>query len=164
MFDGAIVSQFLQTISTGDKRGCLLVQFPPSLKKESIHELDALLNAIAVADQERHWPVAVEFRDKRWYHEDVFDLLCSYQCSLVIHDIPKSATPLSKCDADLIYLRFHGPTGNYDGSYTETFLAEYAGYIKEWLSEGKTVYAYFNNTKGDAFNNLITLNKMVSAQ
>jgi uncharacterized protein YecE (DUF72 family) len=33
--------------------------------------------------------------------------------------------------------------------------------IHEWLEEGKTVYVYFNNTMGDAIQNLITLNTFV---
>jgi uncharacterized protein YecE (DUF72 family) len=162
IFDNAHVEKFIQTIShSAGKKGCLLVQFPPSLKKESIHELDVLLNAISTADPDKCWNVAVEFRDKGWYNEDVFDLLDAYQCSPVIQDIPKSATPQLNLQSDFVYVRFHGPTGDYGGSYTNAFLAEYASYVKEWLDEGKTVYAYFNNTKGDAFNNLITLNNLV---
>jgi hypothetical protein len=38
-----------------------------------------------------------------------------------------------------------------------TFHRAERGYIKDWLGEGKIVYAYFNNTAGDAFNNAITL-------
>ena len=57
-----------------------------------------------------------------------------------------------------MYVRFHGPTGNYRESYVDDFLYEYASYINEWIEEGKTVYVYFNNTMGDAFNNLKYLN------
>ena len=63
--------------------------------------------------------------------------------------------------ADFIYVRFHGPTGNYRGSYSDDVLSEYAGYIMDWVDEGKIVYVYFNNTAGDAFNNLQTLNNLV---
>jgi uncharacterized protein YecE (DUF72 family) len=62
-----------------------------------------------------------------------------------------------------MYLRFHGPGGNYRGSYSDDILSEYASYIMEWRAEGKTVFVYFNNTMGDAYNNLVTLNKFVSA-
>ena len=34
-------------------------------------------------------------------------------------------------------------------------------HIKDWLSEKKTVYAYFNNTVGAAVENLQTLNEYV---
>ncbi len=62
-------------------------------------------------------------------------------------------------DSNFIYLRFHGPTGNYRDSYSDAFLSEYATYIKEWLGDDKAVYVYFNNTMGDAFKNLTTLNQ-----
>ena len=32
---------------------------------------------------------------------------------------------------DLVYLRFYGPSGNYKGSYSESFLHEYASYVME---------------------------------
>jgi uncharacterized protein YecE (DUF72 family) len=80
-----------------------------------------------------------------------------HNAAIVIQDIPKSATPLIDHTTDFIYLRFHGPSGNYRDSYSDSFLAEYATYIKEWLEQGKTVYAYFNNTMGEAFQNIQTL-------
>lgn len=161
-FDPTKVELFLNTIShIRDKRGCLLVQFPPSLKSSNIYQLEKLLNCISTSDPEKLWKVAVEFRDKSWYNDDVYDLLDSYNATLVVQDIPKSATPLRITTADLVYVRFHGPTGNYRGSYSEAFLLEYAAYINEWLSDGKTVYVYFNNTAGDAFNNAVAMNTFV---
>jgi uncharacterized protein YecE (DUF72 family) len=161
-FDSALVEKFITTITRiGIKSGCLLVQFPPSLKKENIYQLDKLLHDIQLADPSNIWNVAVEFRDKGWYNDDVYQVLESRHASLVMHDIPASASPNTTILSNIIYVRFHGPTGNYGGSYTEAFLMEYAAYIRDWLTEGKTVYVYFNNTKGDAFNNLATLNNFV---
>ena len=60
-----------------------------------------------------------------------------------------------------IYLRFHGPEPRYRGDYSDDVLKQYASYIKGWLNEKKTVYAYFNNTAGAAFKNLQTLNGYV---
>lgn len=162
-FDPVLLNQFFEAISpTGTKRGCLLVQFPPSLNSQNIYGLDNLLQSVKVADHENLWDLAVEFRHASWYNEDVYDLLESFNSSLVIQDIPKSRTPLINLPSDVVYVRFHGPTGNYGGSYTDDFLFEYAEYIKEWLREEKTVYVYFNNTRGNAFNNLVTLNSYVS--
>ena len=160
-FDISQVNQFINTISASTKKGCLLVQFPPGLNSGFVQQLDKLLNTIRLADPDKSWKVAVEFRNKGWYNDDVYQLLESYASSLVIHDIPASATPLSHLTSNFIYVRFHGPTGNYRGSYTDAFLREYAEYIREWLREGKVVYLYFNNTVGDAFNNLLTLKSLV---
>jgi uncharacterized protein YecE (DUF72 family) len=161
-FERSHIDNFIQTISHADvKKGCLLVQFPPGLKKENIHHLDNLLHCISMADPDNQWKVAIEFRDKGWYNEEVYGLLETHRSALVIHDIPASATPFANLLSEFIYVRFHGPTGNYSGSYSDAFLIEYSGYIKEWLAEGKKVFVYFNNTKGDAFNNLVTLNRFL---
>jgi uncharacterized protein YecE (DUF72 family) len=162
-FNVSHIAHFVEIIShVAEKKGCLLVQFPPSLQRESSGQLAELLTGIRQADPEGMWPVAVEFRNRGWYIPEVYDLLESHKASLVIHDIPRSATPLNSVSSDVIYARFHGPTGNYRGSYTDAFLQEYAEYIHEWLSDGKTVYAYFNNTAGDAFNNLRTLKNLLA--
>ena len=80
----------------------------------------------------------------------------------MLHDKPKSATPIINCDLDFRYVRFHGPSGNYRESYPDAFLSEYASYIKEWLLEGKKVFVYFNNTMGEALNNLQTLESLIA--
>ena len=57
--------------------------------------------------------------------------------------------------------RFHGPAGDYRGSYDSAYLHDTAKDIKKWTAEGKTVFAYFNNTMGEAFNNLTFLNTLI---
>jgi uncharacterized protein YecE (DUF72 family) len=142
----------------GNQQGCLLVQFPPSLQAGAAPRLQALLAIL----RPYNWPLAVEFRHSSWYTDAVFELLNSDQVALVIQDMPKSATPLELTADELVYLRFHGPSGNYKGSYPESFLYEYALYIREWQEEGKTVYAYFNNTAGAALANLNFLKSCLS--
>ena len=161
-FEKTDVEQFLKAISgAGDKKGCLLIQFPPSLGIESKPQLDNLLNCIKELDTEVQWDIAVEFRHKSWYHESIYELIDSFKAAIVIQDIPKSATPMLDLESDVVYVRFHGPTGNYRGSYSEDILSEYAEYISDWVEEGKKVYVYFNNTMGDAFKNLERLNSLL---
>ena len=124
-------------------------------------QLNNLLSCIKEIDPTQDWKIAVEFRNNSWYQQDVYDLLNFYKAAIVIQDIPKSATPFLNHTSDFIYIRFNGPTGNYRESYSEDFLKEYAIYIQEWIENGKTVYVYFNNTMGDAFNNLKTLNSLI---
>ena len=88
-------------------------------------------------------------------------MLDEYGMAMVLHDRPPAITPIRILEADFVYIRFHGPGGSYRGSYTEDVLAEYADYIQEWLSDGKTVYTYFNNTMGEAINNLLTLRDQI---
>ncbi len=155
------VDRFLKAVNNVEnKNGCLLIQFPPSLGKEHVLQLKNLLSCVREIDS-MNWQIAIEFRNKAWYNDAVFSILNYFKAALVIHDIPKSATPLINHASDFIYLRFHGPTGNYRDTYPADFLSEYAIYINEWIAEGKEVYAYFNNTMGEALNNLKSLNSFV---
>ncbi len=156
-----VVAFFHSINAVKERKGCLLIQFPPSIGREYAGQLENLLSCITEIDPAQEWKVAVEFRNTSWYHEDVNDLLSFHKATMVIQDIPKSATPLIDQKSHFLYLRFHGPTGNYRESYSEDFLKEYAALINEWIEEGKTIYVYFNNTMGDAFNNLSSLNRLV---
>ncbi|MBA2248799.1 MAG: DUF72 domain-containing protein [Chitinophagaceae bacterium] len=158
-FKAADIELFMQTIShIGNKKGCLLVQLPPGLKIKKFQQVQNLLKRIVAPDPYQVWKVAIEFRDQSWYNEEVYDMINEYNASLVIHDLPLSATPLTTSNATFRYLRFHGPGGRYRGTYTYDFLFQQAQNIKVWLSEGTDVYVYFNNTMGEAFKNLQTLN------
>lgn len=152
------VFDFFEAINAvGEKKCCLLIQLPPGLGAEYHLAFVSLLRCIQEANPGEGWKVAVEFRHPSWYQSRTYELLQSYNTSLVIQDMPRSATPDVHHFSDMIYIRFHGPTGNYRESYSEAFLEEYATYILEWIEEGKTVCTYFNNTLGEAFNNLLTL-------
>jgi uncharacterized protein YecE (DUF72 family) len=160
VFDPELIPRSMAVINeVGHKKGCLLVQFPPSFKVESLPRLDYLLSLIRQEDEQYGWDIAVEFRHKTWYNERVYELLEKYNMGMVIHDLPASAAPLQASANNFVYLRFHGPNGGYRGSYPDAFLYEYLEYIKEWQQEGKTVYVYFNNTMGDAVKNLMVLNE-----
>jgi len=147
----------------GKKSGCLLIQFPPSITNAKIAQLEHLLHCIQQLNTKGAWEIAVEFRHKSWYTIQTYQLLDSYKAAIVVHDMPKSVTPLIDHQTDFMYVRFHGPTGDYKGSYSESFLEEYAGYITDWINEYKKVYVYFNNTIGDAFKNLQTLNTLLES-
>jgi uncharacterized protein YecE (DUF72 family) len=161
-YDPELLHKFIDTISAvGVKSGCILVQFPPGQKSTGIIQLEKLLNDVKSQFDNPDWNIAVEFRDPSWYNDDTFDLLREHNTSLVLHDISKSIAPFISTAEHFIYVRFHGPTGNYRGSYTEAFLQEYAEYIMEWLNEGKNVFVYFNNTAGNAFENGRTLQQLL---
>ena len=153
------IAEFMGRIAASGKRGCLLVQLPPKFSRDDM-QLGALLQILNCGG----WPVAIEFRNPSWYTDDVYQLLSDNNAAMVLHDKHGSESPLENTSDDFTYLRFHGPENGYRGSYTDDFLHEYAGYINEWLNEGKTVYAYFNNTLGAAVQNLQTLNRFVLEQ
>jgi uncharacterized protein YecE (DUF72 family) len=160
-FSAEDLERFAETIApAAQRKGCLLLQLPPSAKRDLEEELEGILQALA--DDAPGWPTAVEFRHNSWYDKAVYRLLQRYGAALVTQDMPASATPKANVSARLAYLRFHGPEGDYRGSYSDTFLEGQADRIGAWIKEGKEVYAYFNNTMGAALPNLQTLNAMVA--
>jgi uncharacterized protein YecE (DUF72 family) len=161
-FSAPDILRFMERIAgAGDKKGCLLVQFPGSIKPVYMREVEQLLMHIRLADPQNEWKVAIEFRDQTWYQTDTYDLLESMKMGLVLHDKLKEGAAFIDSAADFVYVRFHGPTGNYRGSYDDQFLHEYASYIQEWLEDGKQVFTYFNNTMGSAIQNMETLRAYV---
>jgi uncharacterized protein YecE (DUF72 family) len=163
VFDDKDVARFMEVVSNaGEKKGCILVQFPPSLTIAVKGQLTHLFTILQEANKVQQWHIAVEFRHRSWYIDDIYELLEKFDFGLVLQDMPKSATPQIITTDDFVYLRFHGPGGDYRGSYGDEVLNEYSYYIREWQEEGKDVYVYFNNTAGDAWNNLITLQQHIS--
>jgi uncharacterized protein YecE (DUF72 family) len=163
-FNTEHVTRFMEIINqAGSQRGCLLVQFPPSVVYNPVL-LHELLSEIRLSSVDEPWQVAVEFRHKSWYQDATYELLDQHEACMVLHDLPASAAPMHIGEANFMYLRFHGPDGGYRGSYEDEFLSEYSSYVKEWMHDGKTVYVYFNNTMGGAVQNLMTFNRYVLAE
>lgn len=155
-FNLSVLETFMTNIGATEKRGCLLIQLPPKFGPDLL-QLELLLHEL----NQYKWPAAIEFRHPGWYSDAVIERLTAANVAMTLHDLKASAAPLVTT-ADIVYIRFHGPESGYRGSYEDDFLYEYAGYIWEWISEGKTIYAYFNNTLGAALNNLHTLNSFVT--
>lgn len=161
-FDPNLVAQFFSVISeVGHKKGCLLVQFPPSVRIHHLPKLDFLMQVIRENDSEMQWNIALEFRHHSMYMEEIYDLLRKYQLGMVIHDKRSAHTPIMDNEINFVYLRFHGPNGDYRDSYGDDVLSEYGSYIFDWLEGGKKVFAYFNNTLGKPHTNLKTLQSEV---
>ena len=162
-FDEERVARFFEVIGhVKDKKACLLVQFPPSIRIAHFTRLRYLMSVLRENDPDMEWNIALEFRHPSLYVGEIDELLAEYKLGMVIHDKSPANSPLKASAPNFIYLRFHGPGGNYRGSYQDDVLYEYAGYISEWLAEGKKVFTYFNNTMGTAHANLNTLREYVS--
>lgn len=151
-YDAASIDRFF-TVSKGlaDKKGCLLVQFPASITEEYYEPVEAILKRIRRINVPPKWLVFTEFRHDSWYAEHVYTMLSKLYASVVIHDKRGSKTPLIDTRFPAVYVRFHGPRGDYRGTYTQEALLPYATKICGWLAQGKDVYVYFNNTMGTAF-------------
>jgi uncharacterized protein YecE (DUF72 family) len=158
------VNRFMHAANhIGAKKGCLLIQLPPSTHAIRIGQLEKLLERVLQADPDHTWRTAVEFRHRSWYKPEVDELLAHYRAGRVLQDMPDSRTMTPAGNTSFVYLRFHGPAGDYKGGYDEVSLLTYAHRVDTWLNEGKPVYVYFNNTIGDAIANLTTLRSSISS-
>ncbi|QDC37471.1 DUF72 domain-containing protein [Sphingobium fuliginis] len=122
----------------GPTLGPVLYQLPPHFSLD-LPRLEAFLR-IAPRD-----PVPVfEFRHSSWYVDELFALLERYGAAFCVHDMPGSASPRLGVGSTA-YVRFHGTTGKYRGGYSHERLADWAEWMKAQSSDGRTVWAYFNN-------------------
>ena len=165
LFDPAEVRRFLEAANClAQKRGCLLIQLPPRLTAKASGQLESLLDLVRGSCGNGCWKMAVEFRHRSWYSAEVDAILSGHATGRVLHDMPSSAVaelPPDQAAIPFVYLRFHGPKGDYKGGYEHPVLAAWAERIALWLSQKKEVYVYFNNTIGDALADLAKLQSLL---
>jgi uncharacterized protein YecE (DUF72 family) len=135
------------------RRAILLVQLAPGHERDDAR-LDYFLGALP------SWiRVAVEFRHPSWHVDEVLALLERHGAGYCV--MSGAGLPcLLRVTAPFVYLRLHGPDHEYlyGGSYSEADLRWWAERIREWQSDGREVFAYFNNDGGgNAVRNAWTL-------
>ena len=132
---------FSRARSLGPHLGPVLYQLPPGWKLDRAR-LEYFLRSVP-----RDVPQVIEFRDPTWYAPEVYALLERHRVSLCLHDMPGSATGRLRV-GPCVYVRFHGASGRYDGSYPDEHLANWADWLQQQARAGADVYAYFNNDVG----------------
>ena len=125
----------------GPRLGPILFQLPPRWKYNGAR-LEEFLASLPAGPR-----YAFEFRERDWYRDEAFALLDRFGAGYCIHDMPDSAGPVA-VTGRLAYVRFHGPTGKYQGSYPDRDLERWAGRMRDWAARRIPVYAYFNNDIG----------------
>lgn len=143
-----------------EKLGPVLLQFPPSFRCRP-DLLEAFLDARRRGASEPP-RLAFEFRHASWFESGVLELLRAHGAALVAADSSRHPRAPLEITAQFAYLRFHGPEALFASSYSETQLNEWARRIREWISAGLDVYAYFNNdAEGCAVRNALMLRELV---
>jgi uncharacterized protein YecE (DUF72 family) len=141
----------------GDRRGPLLVQLPPGAAIDE-PRLSYFLGRVP-----RALRVAVEFRNPTWHQDRIFDLLEHYGAAYCV--MSGAGLPcVLRATASFAYVRLHGPDHRhmYAGSYSDDDLRWWADRIREWQSQGRDVFAYFNNDgEGHAVRNALTLRSLL---
>jgi uncharacterized protein YecE (DUF72 family) len=100
----------------------------------------------------------VEFRDRRWLCDEIFDILASHRAALCVHDmIEDHPRPVT---TNWVYLRFHG--NRYRGSYYRQYLTASEG-DPGLLGEGaRRLCLFHNDLQGYAVRNAADLRRYVS--
>lgn len=155
------LQQFLTACETlGSKRGPLLVQLPPSFQCDC-ERLDSFLRLLKQAAGRSRWRVAVEFRHRSWLCDEAYAVLNQNRAAAVLADMPECRVRRVGT-ASFVYMRRHGPKGDYASVYSARQIGVDAKRVREWLDANRTVYAYYNND-AEAFApaNALTLRELV---
>ena len=144
----APVQRLLESATAlGPRLGPILDQLPARIQHD-LPRLDRFLDALPAT-----WPEGgrrqrlrhvIEFRHPSWYVDDVFTRLADCGVALCLHDKLGSdiAEPMV---GPFLYVRFHGTSGAYHGSYGDAALDAWADRLTAEWRAGREVYAYFNN-------------------
>lgn len=121
-----------------EKLGPILYQLPPSLARD-----DSLLEGFLslLPKGVRH---VVEFRHQSWYQTPVFRILRRHGVGYCIVSTPDFESPFV-VTAPFAYIRFHGSTALYAGSYSHEEIDRWANRIHDGTHGAREVFAFFNN-------------------
>jgi uncharacterized protein YecE (DUF72 family) len=128
----------------GPHLGPILLQVPPSMRRDDGRLADFLKAAQAVADDGPTLQLVCEFRHETWFTEAIYRLLQQHGVALCIADSP-SYPRRDMRTADFAYLRYHGRSELFASRYSDGELRAEAEKIERFLGEGADVYVYFNN-------------------
>jgi uncharacterized protein YecE (DUF72 family) len=122
----------------GRKAGPVLFQLPPQMSVNR-ERLAGFLKMLAPGRR-----YAFEFRHKSWYEPAILDLLRDHDAALCLSDHADAPAPW-EVTASFVYVRGHGPSGRYWGTYSDETLRRWTRDITRWRREGRAVYCYFDN-------------------
>ena len=120
------------------KAGPVLFQLPPQMTVDT-GRLDAFLARLAPGRR-----YSFEFRDASWYCDAVFATLGRHNAALCLSDHAAAPSPRI-VTADWVYVRNHGPAGDYRDNYSDEQLRAWARSIDGWCGEGREVWCFFDN-------------------
>ncbi len=154
---------FLENASTlGSRLGPVLLQFPPSFKRDTKLLTDFLEDS-ARLKAFRGARLAMEFRHASWHSDETYGILKRFGCALVVAQSERYPQAPYVPAATFFYLRLHGPGALFASSYSHHQLAEWAARLREWLADVESGHVYFNNDlHGYAIENARMLENMMS--
>lgn len=127
----------------GPKAGPVLFQLPAHFKADR-ERLGSFLKLLP-----GRYLYTFEFRDQSWYERGILDILRDHNIALCISDHRDAPAPW-EVTASHVYIRGHGPTGEYHTRYGAKILRHWAGQIRQWQRRHLSVYCYFDNDQKSA--------------
>ena len=125
------------------KVGPVLFQLPPHFRANR----ERLASFLKLLNKKRRY--AFEFRDSSWYEPSVIDLLRDEGISLCLSDHHDAPAPW-EATAPHVYVRGHGPTGQYKDRYPKATLDRWTKAIRLWRRKQLAIYCYFDNDQKTA--------------
>ncbi|MGD9153619.1 MAG: DUF72 domain-containing protein [Gammaproteobacteria bacterium] len=117
----------------------LLLQLPPNIR----YDVARLKQALLCFDDPQK--VAVEFRDPKWFTDEVRELLFELKVTFCSADSPDTEL-LDWVTSDIAYIRLHGHKKWYEYNYSLAELKNIAKLARKMKKQGaKKVYIFFNN-------------------
>jgi uncharacterized protein YecE (DUF72 family) len=156
--DETVPRQMESVQPLGPTLGPILFQLPPNMERD-VERLAGLLAALP-----KQGSIAIEFRNESWDHAEVYELLARHDVGVCLHDWHGQPWPYRATEggAGLVYVRLHGPSGDYGGRYAEGTLENWASRCKQWRADGRDVFCYFNNdAEGNAIRDALALRRLL---
>jgi uncharacterized protein YecE (DUF72 family) len=125
------------------KIGPVLFQLPPHFKANR----QRLASFLKLLNKKRLY--AFEFRDASWYEPGVLDLFRDHNIAMCLSDHRDAPSPW-EATAQHVYVRGHGPTGQYKDRYPKKTLNRWAKQITAWRRKRLKVFCYFDNDQKTA--------------
>jgi uncharacterized protein YecE (DUF72 family) len=127
----------------GHKLGPVLFQLPARFKADR----ERLAKFLKVLSPRKRY--VFEFRDSSWFETSILHLLREQNVALCFSDHHDAPTPW-EVTANFVYVRGHGPSGEYKDRYPLSKMHEWAKAIRHWERKKMDVYCYFDNDQKSA--------------
>jgi uncharacterized protein YecE (DUF72 family) len=125
----------------GPHLGPVLIQLPPNFQKTTDHMERIRSVAVRIPSTVR---IAVEFRHKTWFCDEVYDLLREMRWSLVVtHNEDIGESPFVITNPSFLYVRLHGAVSQYVGDYGPVLMQRWAEIIAKFVLEDRSRHVYF---------------------
>lgn len=148
-------------LQLGDRLGPILLQFPPSFRKNTSRLENFFKMATSAPSRSTALQLVCEFRHDSWLGTEVYRLLDHYKVAWCIADGPRYPRK-DLVTGTFAYIRYHGRSQMFASNYTDEELKSEAKLIRRYLRKGVDVYVYFNNdAMGYAVNNAQRLSELI---